>query len=505
MSATPMPDGPRPAPSRADGSVPSDILVRVAAAGDAAGLARALRGLRHREARLRRGPELTYRQIAARTGWSVSAVGSYFSGARVPRPGRLHGLLDLLGADETERAAFDTARARVSPSGPRRSRRRSARPVLTAGRYPTGGLGARYRPGVQSADDVPRTLPARVRGFVGRAAELAVLDRLLDRDVGASGPGRIATVTGMGGVGKTALAVHWGRRAATAFVDGQLYVDLNGYSAHPPRAAGDALGVLLSALGVDDADLPPTIDERAELYQRLLRGRVFLVVLDNAVNAEQVRPLLPPPSCAVLVTGRDRRLGTDIDAAHRIALDPMPAADSVALIRLLIGERADQDLAAAHALARRCGHLPLALRVAAEQITDRASPALADLVADVDGRGANLEPFEVAGDPRADVRTVLSWSLRWIPDSSAQLFRLLGLAPRTAIDRDELAVLAGVAPGWVEELLAPLCEGNLVRSDGADRFFMHDLLFAYARELCANQLPAEERYAAIERLSAATR
>lgn len=483
-------------------------LVHVGMIRDAAGLARALRELRQREARVRRGPELTYRQIAARTGWSVSAVGSYFSGVRVPRPARLRELLDLLGATEAERAALAAARARLAstgqPSG--RAGRGPARSVAGSGRYrangPTNPIPRGTPP--EGPPGVPRTLPAPVRGFVGRAAELARLDQVLARR-GRSPGGATAVVTGMGGVGKTALVTHWGHRSATAFRHGQLYVDLYGYSACPPRTPGDALKVLLNALGVDDAGLPDSVEERAEMYHGLLRGRSALVLLDNAVNADQVRPLLPPSSCVVVVTGRHSRLAVDLDAAVTIALDPLPESDSLELIGLLVGERARREPAAARALAQRCGHLPLAVRVLAEQVLRRDQTPLADLVAELDEVRASLGPFEVPGDERADVRTVLSWSLRWVPDASAQLFRLLGLLPGADVDRSELAALAGVAPGWVDELIAPLREGHLIRPETVERYSLHDLVIAYAREICASQLKADDRYAALERLSSAAR
>jgi len=477
-------------------------LVHAGKVRDAAGLARALRELRQREARVRRGPELTYRQIAVRTGWSVSAVGAYFSGARVPRPARLRELLDLLGATEAERAALTAARARLGSGGRSggRAGRRPARAVVAAGPDRGGPEGFLSR---GSPPEVPRTLPAPVRGFVGRAAELALLDRLLARRGRAPGSGT-AVVTGMGGVGKTTLVTHWAHRATPAFRHGQLYVDLYGYSACPPRTPADALKVLLTALGVADADLPDSVGERIEMYQGLLRGRSVLVLLDNAVSADQVRPLLPPPSCVVVVTGRHRRLTVDLDAAVRVALDPLPESDSVALLHLLIGKRASQEPEAARALARRCGHLPLALRVLAEQAVRREQISLAELVAELGDGRAGLRPFEVPGDERADVRTVLSWSLRWVPDASAHLFRLLGLLPGSDIDRSGLAALAGVAPGWVDELIAPLREGHLIRPEPVERFSLHDLVIAYAREVCASQLTADDRQAAAERWTAAS-
>jgi len=461
-----------------------EVLARAQAARTAADLAQVLRFLRCREARRRGGDELSYRRIAGRTGWSVGAVGAYFTGTRLPSPGRFERLLDLLGAEAEEREPLRNARQRVarSPVVPRRHRADAADPG------PTGGL---------PAPAVARTLPAAPAGFIGREAELAALDAVAVH--GPDAASLLATVTGMPGVGKSALAVHWAWRAASAFPDGQLYVDLHGYDAIAPLSTMDALGVLLSGLGVAPPELPTDLAGRRALYQARLRGRSVLVVLDDASDADQVRPLLPPRPGRAIVTSREALAGLDEAAAVSIALGPLAEAEAAGLLRRLIGTRVDHEPAAARALARHCGYLPLALRVAAEHVAAHGATPLAQLVAELMDIPKNLDSFAVA-DPRSDVRTVFSWSVRGLADPAARLFRLLGLVPGPSIDRHALAALAGRSLTEVDRLAARLVAASLLSQPATDRYALHDLVRQYAHELCHQVEPAPVRTAALARL-----
>jgi tetratricopeptide (TPR) repeat protein len=447
-------------------------------------LAHLLRELRRRHARRSGGAPLSYRELAVATGWSHGIIGEYFSGRVLPPTDRFDTLVRMLGASPAEQGALATARDRVD------ERRRAAPPGGTA------------------AQPVPRQLPADVSGFTGRAEHLAVLDALLTGD--RAGPPDtaghavvISAVSGTAGVGKTTLAVHWAHRVAERFPDGQLYVDLRGYDPERPVSAADALAGLLRSLGVDAATMPGDLAERAACYRTLLSDRRMLVVLDNAYAAEQVRPLLPgTPTCAVVVTSRDDLAGLVIrDGARRIDLDVLTGVEAAALLRTLIGGRAEADPAAAAALAERCAHLPLALRIAAEFAAAHPELPLADLVADLSDDSHRLDLLDTTGDPRTAVRVVFSWSQRHLSAAAARAFARLGLHPGPHFDAYALAALADVGIGPARVLVHELARSHLVAASGVDRYTMHDLLRSYAAERCRATDPEPERAAALSRLA----
>ena len=374
-------------------------------------------------------------------------------------------------------------------------------------------LSARPGPASRVSAPVPRELPADVRAFAGRAAELAVLDQVLTGaatvagEMTGTGDGQaaaavISAVSGTAGVGKTALAVHWGHRAAEGFPDGQLYVNLRGYDPDRPLTAADALAGFLRALGVPGQDIPPGQDERGARYRSLLAGRRMLIVLDNASQAEQVRPLLPgTPGCAVLVTSRDSLAGLVArDGAARIDLDLLPLDEAVALLRELIGERADTDPEAAAALAGYCCRLPLALRVAAELAAGRPNVQLVGLVAELADQQRRLDQLDAAGDRRTAVRAVFSWSYQHLDADAARAFRLLGLHPGPEFGRWAAAALTGATPDQAREVLARLARAHLIEPASSDRYCMHDLLRAYASELAATHDNDHDRNAALTRM-----
>jgi tetratricopeptide (TPR) repeat protein/transcriptional regulator with XRE-family HTH domain len=352
-------------------------------------------------------------------------------------------------------------------------------------------------PASPASASIPHQLPAAVAGFTGRTAELLALTQILD-DAGAGAPGTvvISAIGGTAGVGKTALAVHWGHQVAEQFPDGQLYVNLRGYDPGPPVTAADALARFLRALGVPGQEVPAEEDERATRYRSLLAGRRMLVVLDNAGSAEQVRPLLPSTPACVVVTSRDALAGLVArDGARRLDLDLLSDDEAIGLLRTLIGSRVDADPAAAAELAARCARLPLALRVAAELAVTRPSASLADLASELaDGqRGLNL--LDAGGDSGTAVRAVFSWSCRNLDVAAARAFRLIGLHPGPDLDAYAVAALTGTALGRATELLGQLARASLIRGQ-ADRYDMHDLLRSYARQLAtAEDGKAAERAA----------
>jgi tetratricopeptide (TPR) repeat protein/transcriptional regulator with XRE-family HTH domain len=354
---------------------------------------------------------------------------------------------------------------------------------------------------------VPRELPADVDAFTGRADELAELDRLLPAGQGHRA-GReptavvISAVSGTAGVGKTALAVRWAHQAQDRFPDGQLYVNLRGYDPGQPMTAAWALAGFLRALGVPGQDIPAEENERAARYRSLLHGRQMLVVLDNASDVEQVRPLLPGTrTCAVVVTSRDALAGLVArDGARRLDLDLLPQADAVALLRALIGGRADADPQAAAVLAARCGRLPLALRVAAELAAARPAAPLAELAGELADQQRRLDLLDAGGDPRTAVRAVFSWSYRHLSADAALVFRSSGLHPGPDLDRYAAAALTGTTPEQAGRLLDVLARAHLIEPAQRGRYGMHDLLRDYATEQAVSEDPEPGRRAALTRL-----
>ncbi|WP_176984744.1 BTAD domain-containing putative transcriptional regulator [Asanoa ishikariensis] len=355
--------------------------------------------------------------------------------------------------------------------------------------------GARPATGAAPADRparrIPAQLPAATSPFVGRTPQLAALDQLLTTD-------SVAVVAGTAGAGKTALAVHWAHLVAEKFPDGQLYLNLRGYDPDTPLDPADALARLLTGLGVPGADLALTVDERAAQLRTELAGRRVLMLLDNAGTAEQVRPLLPGTAgCAVVVTSRDDLAGlVATQGARRVDLDLLREDESVVLLRRLLGTRAQASLDAVVALARQCAHLPLALRVAAELAAARSQTPLADLVAELADHHQRLRSLDAGGDPRAAVATVFSWSMRNLSADDARTFRLLGLHPGADLDPYAAAALADTTPRQAGRTLAALGRAHLTQANDAGRHGMHDLLRAYAIQLCGER----ERASAYGRL-----
>ncbi len=350
---------------------------------------------------------------------------------------------------------------------------------------------------------VPRELPAAVASFTGRDTELATLDALLDTPAaGTPLTTLITAIGGTAGVGKTALAVQWAHRIAGSFPDGQLYVNLRGYDPDQPLSAGDALAGFLRALGTRGQDIPPEDRDRSARYRSLLAGRRVLVVLDNARDADQVRPLLPgTPGCAAVVTSRDALAGLVArDGARRLDLELLPLNDAVDLLRALIGSRVEAEPEAAVAFAELCCRLPLALRVAAELAAARPGIPLADVAAELADEQQRLDLLEVGGDVRTAVRAVFSWSCQHLDPGSARALHLIGEHPGTSYDSRAVAALANISAAQAGQALDLLYRAYLVQAAGPGRYSQHELLRAYGRELAAAHNSPTERHAARSRL-----
>jgi DNA-binding SARP family transcriptional activator/Tfp pilus assembly protein PilF len=343
---------------------------------------------------------------------------------------------------------------------------------------------------------VPSQLPADVAAFTGRVADLARLDQLLS-DGQAEPSVVISTITGTAGVGKTALAIHWAHRVRERFTDGQLYINLRGYDTGPPLKPIEALGRFLRALGVQPEKVPSDVDEAASLYRTLLTERRVLVLLDNAVSAEQLRPLLPGSATSLaLVTSREALTGLVArDGAKRLALDALVETEAQALlVRILGADQVAAEPREASELCRLCGYLPLALRIAAANLAGGGG-SIARYVADLSA-GDRLAALEVGGDEQAAVRAAFGRSYAALPDPAQRMFRLLALAPGPDADLHAAAALAGTTTGRARPLLDRLVSAHLVDERRPGRFSYHDLLRLYATDL----VDATDRRAALERL-----
>jgi DNA-binding SARP family transcriptional activator/tetratricopeptide (TPR) repeat protein len=368
-----------------------------------------------------------------------------------------------------------------------------------------GDLGqpATRTPAAVATIDVPAQLPPDVYGFTGRELELAQLDAAVAGSATQPTAAPVAALWGTAGVGKTALAVHWAHRVAGRFPDGQLYANLRGFDpAAPAMAPGEAVRGFLDAFGVPPARVPAGLDAQVGLYRSLLRGRRVLVVLDNARDAEQVRPLLPgSPGCVAVVTSRSQLQGlVAVDGARPIVLDLLPAADARALLgRRLGAARVAGEPEVVDEIVAACARLPLALAVVAARAAVHPEFPLSALAAELRETRGPLDAF-VGGDAAADVRAVLSWSYRLLGAGAAGMFRLLALHPGPTVSAAVAASLAGVSVDEARTRLTELSRAHLVSQPAPGRFGFHDLLRAYAAELSETDDDAGERSAAARRM-----
>ncbi|GAB3936584.1 BTAD domain-containing putative transcriptional regulator [Kribbella albertanoniae] len=338
----------------------------------------------------------------------------------------------------------------------------------------------------------PAQLPINIAAFAGRADELAQLDKRL-------ADGSVAVVSGMAGVGKTALAVQWAHQVADQFVDGQLYLNLRGFDpSGSPLTPEKALRALLEGLQISAERMPMGLDAQVKLYRSQLAGQRVLIVLDNARDAEQVRPLLPESeTCFVVVTSRSRLTG--LVAASPVRLDPLATRDAQTLLANRIGrDRVSADPEAAEAIVELCARLPLALAIVAARAAVQPGFPLIALANELAVGRDRLAAFD-GEDAATDVRAMFSWSYEALDPATARMFRLLGDSPGPGVSAAAAAALAGVTSAAAQQLLGQLVEANLVQQPHPDRYEQHDLVRMYAIELAHTTDSAAERDAALRR------
>lgn len=430
-------------------------------------LAALLRQLRRRAARRDGGAQITYRQLAARTGWAHGVIGDYFAGKTLPPTDRFDTLVQLLGATGRELRLLATARDRVEEA--RRSRAAA-----------NGRAGPSAPDGVECLPPVPRQLPAGNPELPGRAGELDALDVLRPAPRG-QGP-LVVALDGPGGVGKSALAVHAAHRIGERFPDGQLYADLRGsHRDEHPVPPDVVLGRFLRALGAPRPH-PGSVADAAAAYRTLLTERRVLIVLDNAVDAAQVRPLLPAAhGCGVLVTSRG--VLAALNGAVHLHLAPLPPPASIEVLGLWAGAgRLAAERGAAEAIAHHCDHLPLALRIAAARLAARPRwpvRELADRLADPERRLAELSfaDLDMYAALEAGHRELLAHG----PTGRATALAL----PLLASGQGELTVTGAAAatggePSATEAILEQLVDVQFLESPAPGRYRFHPLTRLFA-------------------------
>ncbi|MEU7524120.1 BTAD domain-containing putative transcriptional regulator [Saccharothrix sp. NPDC042600] len=345
----------------------------------------------------------------------------------------------------------------------------------------------------------PRQLPAPPAPFTGRRDELDRLDTALH----ASNQGATVTISalaGAGGIGKTWLALHWAHRHTDRFPDGQMFVDLRGFSpTGDPTDPAVAVRGFLDALGVEPGRIPTDLDAQAALYRSLVAGKRMLIVLDNAATSDQVIPLLPgTPTCTVLVTSR-RKLAALIDrhGARHLTLDVLDRDEARALLTTrLPADRATAEPDAVDELVTLCGAYPLALAITARTAAIRPALPLTEITAEL--RALGLEAFD-HDDPAAGLPAVLSWSLHRLTEQQRTVFALLGIAPGPDTTLPAVVALTGLSPANARKALSALEEASLVERRPGGRYGMHDLVRAYATTT-AHALPDDVRETALTRV-----
>ncbi|MEV6966532.1 tetratricopeptide repeat protein [Hamadaea sp. NPDC051192] len=338
-------------------------------------------------------------------------------------------------------------------------------------------------------------LPYDVPDFTGRDGEFDELTRLWTSNNGAVVT--ISAIDGMAGVGKTALAVHAGHRLADQFPDGQLFVDLQAHTAgQQPLDAGTALGILLGQLGVPAEQLPASVADRAAAWRSELSDRRVLAVLDNVLDTDHIRPLLPGTSRALILITSRRRL-IDLDGAHALSMDVLPAADAVAMFTAIVGDRAAVEPLAVLDVLQLCGFLPLAVRIAAARLHHRPRwtvEYLADRLRDQRRRLSELATSE------RGVAAAFTLSYQQLTPDQQRMFRLLGLHPGRDISPAAAAALADLPVEQVETLLEDLLDAHVLAQHQPGRYTFHDLLREHALATAAAQEPHSAQREALSRL-----
>ncbi|MGY1497562.1 AfsR/SARP family transcriptional regulator [Streptomyces sp. QTS52] len=331
----------------------------------------------------------------------------------------------------------------------------------------------------------PAQLPPDLGVFTGRQAEMALARGLLPADGGSAQSVVVSVIGGMAGVGKTALSIHWAHEAAHRYPDGQLYADLRGFDPGGATVGPEQiLRSFLDAFGVAPEQVPVSVDAQASLFRGLLAGKRVLVVLDNARDTEQVRPLLPGAAgCLAIVTSRTFLSGLVAEGAHPVALDVLDDTDAHTFLSRRLGhERLAAQPRAVQDIIGSCAGLPLALAIVSARTVMNPHVDLNVLAAELREEGNRLATLS-AGDPATDIETVLSWSYQVLTPLAAQVFRRLSLHPGPDISLATASSLLGLPQARVGPALSELIGAHLLTERFPGRFVCHDLLRAYAGEL----------------------
>ncbi|MBT0772889.1 tetratricopeptide repeat protein [Kineosporia sp. J2-2] len=420
------------------------------------------------------------------------------------------GLAGQLGIDpgpELRAAHRKVLRQELPPAG---SVRTGTAPASGPGTTPAPGPApaqAEPPPGAPTVEATrrvrPAHLPAALPGFTGRDAETHRALAMLGPGDGAPATMVVAAVTGMAGIGKSTFALHWAHQVAARFPDGQLYVNLRGFDpgGDPLDPAGVVRG-FLDALEVPPAQVPDGVDAQAALFRSLLTGRRMLLLIDNARDEEQVRPLLPGSAGhLVIVTSRNRLAGLIArEGAQPVALDlPDPDETRSVLVERLGAQRVAAEPGAVDEIVTRCGRLPLAVAIVAARAAANPTFSLAALAEELRATAGSLDAFSDT-EPSTDARVAFSCSYRALGPAAARLFRLLALRFGPDLGTAAAAALAGLTPARTRPLLAELARAHLITERVPGRFVVHDLIGTYATEMVEQTESQEQRRAARRRL-----
>ncbi|MBB5998903.1 AfsR/SARP family transcriptional regulator [Streptomonospora salina] len=340
-------------------------------------------------------------------------------------------------------------------------------------------------------NDLPRDIP----DFTGRENDL---ERLLDLGTRDEGQAEIAVITGLGGAGKTTLAVHGAHRLADRFPDGLLFTDLYGYTIeHEPVSPASALGSLLRAIGVQPEAIPETVEERAALWRASLTGRRVLIVLDNVANFAQISPLLAAaPGSFTIVTSRQDLPG--LSGAQYISLGMLDDEASLQLFAAVLGqERIEQEHGTAHEVVRMCGGLPLALRIVAGRMLSRPRWTFEHVKQRLSEHHRMFRELRIEGH---SVEAVFELSYQSLNGEQRRAFLTLGVMIGGTVDLHGAAALLDCDPPEADDLLQELVSVCLLEEPSVDLYRFHDLLGSYAREKAATDLAEGEAEAARRRL-----
>jgi len=334
---------------------------------------------------------------------------------------------------------------------------------------------------------IPAQLPHDLPNFAGREWHLGAMNALVERSADpARSKSQLIVIDGPAGVGKTALAIHFAHLTANRFPDGQIYVDLQGFHpTKPPLSADDALDYALRSLGVDPSLLPADLNTKSALYRSITAGKRLLVVLDDAASAEQTRHLLPGLADFLTVITSRRQLRDLIarDGAERVYLPPFSSDEATALLSSLTGSLADADPIALAEIARLCGYLPLALRIAAERIITRPRAKMTDLIWEFARGYPRLDMFDLDDTAARGVRAAFRRSYQWLPPSAAEMFRTLGHQAEREFSLSAAASLGQVTMPTARRVLDALTQVHLVDEVAYEQYRIPALVHHYATEL----------------------